>query len=256
MSETWFITQTTRPQAPVQLFCLPHAGAGASAYALWPREFGADVEVHAYIPPGRERRFAEEAEVDPAAVAAAVAERTDRPFALFGHSLGARLAFEVVRELRRNGRLLPLRLFVSGCTPPDDGRTDDVYDGLSALDDEAMLERLVATGNIPEEVLDEPGLVEMLLPSFRADFTWLDTYVYHDEPPLPIPVSAFAGDADESAPPQRMAGWRRHTTSDFALHAFSGAHFFLVDRLAEVVARMGADLAAPSSVLTAEPERC
>jgi surfactin synthase thioesterase subunit len=248
MSADRFVNQISRPQAPIQLFCLPHAGAGASAYARWPQAVGADAEVHAFIPPGRERRHAEQPGVDPAAVAAAVAARADRPFALFGHSLGGRVAFEVVRELRRTGRRLPVRLLVSGCTPPDEGPTGDIYEGLSELDDERMLERLVGTGNIPDEILAEPELVAMLLPAFRSDFGWLDTYVYHDEPPLPVPISTFAGDADDTATPERMGGWRAHTTSDFVRHTFSGGHFFPTEHLAEVVARVRADLATPSLI--------
>jgi surfactin synthase thioesterase subunit len=245
MSADWFVTQIPRPRAPIQLFCLPHAGAGAAAYALWPQAVGPDVEVQAFIPPGRERRHAEKPTVDPVAMAAAISARADRPFALFGHSLGGRLAFEVARDLRRTGRPLPLRLLISGCTPPDEGRTGDIYEGLSELDDDRMLERLVRTGNIPDEILAEPDLVAMLLPVFRSDFGWIDTYVYAHEPALPVPISVFAGTADDSAPPERMRGWQAHTASGFVLHTFGGGHFFLAEHLAEVVARVHADLATP-----------
>jgi surfactin synthase thioesterase subunit len=237
-----FVTQIRRPQAPVQLFCLAHAGGGASAYALWPKAIGADIEVHAYMPAGRERRYGEKPVVDPAAAAAAIAARADRPFALFGHSLGGLVGFEVIRELRRSGQRLPVRLIASACPPPDAEKTGSIYEGLSLLDDEELLGRLAGTGDIPDGILAEPSLVDMLLPIFRTDFSWLDAYMYAPEPPLPVPVSAYVGDADDTATPQQAAGWRAHTRSGFTLRTFPGGHFFPVDHLAEVVGQVRADL--------------
>lgn len=141
---------------------------------------------------------------------------------------------------------MPVRLLISGCTAADAGKTGSFYEGLSELSDTELLARLASTGEIPEAVLAEPALVDMLLPAFRADFAWLDTYVYRDEPPLPVPISAFAGTADESAPPQQMRHWHAHTSADFVLHTFAGAHFYLADHLAAVTAQIAADLAAPA----------
>ena len=237
MSEEWFLTRIRRPLAPVRLYCLPHAGGGAAAYAAWPTAFGPDVEVSAVMLPGRERRMAEPPGIEAAAVAAAIAEdagRDGRPFAVFGHSLGARLGFEVVRELRRGDQPLPARLLVSGCPPPDEPRGTGRYDGLSLLDDAEMLDRIADGGGIPEEVLAVPELLELLAPVFRADFEWLDAYVYREEPPLPVPMTAFAGDRDTAATPDQAAGWRRHTTAGFELRVVSGGHFFPHDRLGEV----------------------
>jgi surfactin synthase thioesterase subunit len=245
IADQWFVTRVRRPQAPVQLLCLPYAGAGAGAYSAWTQALGIDVEVTALMLPGRERRLDEPPEVDPVAVAAAVAMRADRPYALFGHSMGARLAFEVTRELRRAGERLPVRLFVSGCAPPDEPRDPtDPYVGLSERDDEGLLDGLAAGDGVPPEILAERELLDMLLPAFRADFTWIDRYRYRDEPALAVPVTGFAGDTDRSAPPDRMGGWRRQTTAGFTLHVFPGGHFFLNHRLAELSGLIRADLAA------------
>jgi surfactin synthase thioesterase subunit len=255
VADRWFVTQLRRPRAPVQLLCLPYAGAGAGAYAAWPRTLGVDVEVSALMLPGRERRWAEPPCVDPVAVAAAVATRVDRPYALFGHSMGARLAFEVIRELRRAGGALPVRLFVSGCPAPDEPHTgDDPYDGWSELDDDELVRRLSAAGGVAPEILAEPELLALLLPVLRADFEWIDGYRYRAEPPLPVPVSAFAGDEDHAAPPARLAGWRRQTTGDFTLRVLAGGHFFLVDRRAELAGLIRADLTAtPTSTVEEDP---
>jgi surfactin synthase thioesterase subunit len=240
--ERWFLIRIRRPQAAAQLFCLPYAGGGAAVFGGWSGALGDEVEVNAVALPGRERRTAEEPAIDPVRIAEAIAARADRRYALFGHSMGAALAFEVVRELRRAGSTLPARLFVGGCRPPDRSHGDSVFGGLSKLDDGSLLDRLVAGGGLPVEVLAEPELLELLIPVFRADFAWLDGYEFRPEPPLPTPVTAFAATGDDSALPDVMDGWRRHTAADFALHVLAGGHFFLDDHLALLGEIIRADL--------------
>jgi surfactin synthase thioesterase subunit len=237
LADEWFVTRTPRPSAPVQLWCFPYAGAGAGAYAAWPAVLGIDVEVSALMLPGRERRYREPAVIVPQLIAKVVADRVDRPYALFGHSMGARLAFEVIRELIAAGGPLPCHLFVSGSPSPDEPRrTDGPYDDLSTVDDDEMVARLVAGGGIPPEILAEPELVALMLPTFRGDFTWLDAYVYRPAPPMPVPVTAFAAADDPAAPPDRVAGWKRLATGSFVQHTVPGGHFFVIDRLDEVAA--------------------
>jgi surfactin synthase thioesterase subunit len=250
LADEWFVTRTQRPSAPVQLLCLPYAGAGAGAYAAWPAALGIDVELSALMLPGRERRYDEPAVIVPRLIAKAVAERIDRPYALFGHSMGARLAFEVVRELTAAGEPLPCHLFVSGSPPPDEPRSIcGPYDGLSTVDDDELLARLAAGGGIPPEVLAEPELVALMLPTFRGDFTWLDSYVYRPIPSMAVPITALAATEDRAAPPDRAAGWRRLTTGAFTLHTVSGGHFFVIDRLEEVAALVRTALRSTASNL-------
>ena len=225
----------------MKLFCLPHAGAGASAYARWQSAFGRSVAVHAIQLSGRENRIREAPVVNPDSIATEILQSAEGPYALFGHSMGARLGFEVVRQLRTAGATLPEVLYVSGCRAPHvDG--DGLLEGLSRVGDDEMVARLRAAGGLPDEVACEPELLELLLPTLRADFTWLDDYTYVESEPLPVRIVCFAGDRDRAAPVEEMRGWQRHTSARFALHLLPGGHFFVRDQLPELVRKIRASL--------------
>ncbi|MFJ6198110.1 thioesterase domain-containing protein [Micromonospora sp. NPDC092111] len=256
----WFVSPGSRPQAPVQLFCLPYAGGGASAFRRWQQEIGADVEVLPVQLPGRENRIGDNPHFTVADVATAIVERADRPYAIYGHSMGGRVGFEVVRELRRTGRELPLRLYVGGARAPHVDALS-VFDGLSRVDDDELLRRLGEGGGLPAGLLDHPELVELVLPLLRADFGRVDGYRYLAGEPLPVPVVAFSGRDDRAVTREHSAGWAEHTAAGFTLHELDGGHFFLHDRLPELLAVIRADLAAagtapvPASAPVTGPDR-
>lgn len=228
-----------RPDADVLLFCLPYAGGGAGAFHPWRTAFPAGVDVQPVQLPGRENRIAEPAHFTPEDVAVAIADRADRPYAIYGHSMGARLGFEVIRCLRRTGARLPSRFYVGGSRPPD---LEESLVRIVDLPDDGFVRGLEALGGTPPGALDVPELRELLLPLLRADFGWIDGYRYHDEDPLPVPIVGFAGQADPSVTPDLMAGWERHTGAGFRLHTVPGDHFFLVGDLARVTAAISEDL--------------
>ena len=242
-NDPWLTYPDPRPGADVRLFCLPYAGGAASVYRAWPKAFGPRVEVVAVQLPGREQRIRERPAVEPEQVASAIARVADRPYAIFGHSMGARLGFEVIRILRAAGRPLPVRFYPSGSTPPHLRYTGPLS-GLSTVDDAELGARLVAAGGVPAEVVAEPDLFELFLPMLRADFAWVDGYTYTEGPPLPIPMMAFAGAVDPVALASGLPGWGEHTTESFTLHTLPGNHFFLYDRLPEISALIEADLLA------------
>jgi len=248
MSERWFRCLQRRPLASTQLFCLPSAGAGASAFRGWPAAFGDGVEVQAVQLPGRENRFTDPIVIDPAEIAARIAARADRPFAIFGHSFGGRLAFEVARALRLAGAGQPCRLYPSASRPPHVTRTDGPLDGVSGADHAVLTARLAGCGGMPAAVLAEPELLELVLPALRADLGWLDRYRYVEGPPLEVPIVAFAGRDDPVVAAALMRGWAEHTGGPFALHVLPGGHFFLHDRLAALASLIEQDLAAESWV--------
>jgi medium-chain acyl-[acyl-carrier-protein] hydrolase len=237
---SWTVPEPA-PGARFRLFCLPYAGGGASVFKDW-RLHGPDVELLAVQLPGREGRYTERPIDDMAelieCLADGIGEALDRPFALFGHSLGALVAFELARHLRRTGGALPERLFVAASPPPQDPQGDRTYD----LPDDEFVQFLRELAGTPQEVFELPGLLELALPVLRADFRIVDEYRYQPEPPLPCPIRAFAGIADAAAGPQVMEGWAAQTSSSFSLLTLPGGHFFLDDYCEAVLDRVERDI--------------
>jgi len=191
--------------------------------------------------PGREDRITEPLSLSPADLAEAIAARADRPFAIYGHSLGARLGFEVIRALMRLGGPLPMRFFAAAARPPD---VTDTMARCVLLPDDGFLATLIERLGAPAQLRDIPELRYLLLPVLRADFWWINQYRYHADVPLPVPVVALAGAADPEAGPTEMAGWLRHTSAGFRLHTLGGGHFFLRDAAPQLCSLLSADLRA------------
>lgn len=241
--QSWFAFQEPRPGAQVRLFCFPYAGGGATFYRPWIQRLSPDVHVHPIQLPGRETRMREQgfAHVEPliASLADALGPHLDRPFALFGHSMGALIAFELARELRRRQAPAPVRLLVSGHRAPQISRTKATrYD----LPEPELLAELRRLGGTPPEVLAHPEIMQLMLPLLRADFAVVETYAYREAPPLDCPITAFGGVDDEDANEAPMDAWRAQTRGTFALHMFPGGHFFLKDTTGAVLDLVSRDL--------------
>lgn len=204
-----------KPTAALQLYCLPHAGGAASAYWPWHRDAPPDVEVAPVQYPGRENRARETGPVDPEAIAAAITETARGPFVLYGHSMGARLAYEVAALTR------PAALIVAAAHPPDLPPRGSLF---AARDDEALLTAVSAMGGIPEAVLEEESLRAMVVRVLRRDVDWLATRPLVSVP-LDVPVAAVSGREDPGAPPEIVAGWSRLTTGAFREAVLPGGHF-------------------------------
>lgn len=228
ISEGWI----TRPQesttARVSLLCLSYAGGGASTFREWPGRLPG-IEVLAVQLPGRETRVLEPPfrRMGPlvTALADAVEAEIDKPFAVFGHSMGARLGFELIRELRRRGGPAPVALFASACKAPHLPRTP--LPSLETLPEHLFVARLRDMNGTPPEILENPELLELVLPGMRADFAVVDGYTYTDEPALSCPIRAFGGTQDTEAREDELLGWQAHTTSSFGLHMLPGGHFVI-----------------------------
>ncbi len=217
-----------RPEARLRLFCFPYSGAGALAFRSWQQLFPAEIDVCPVQLPGRENRFREApfTRMDALVEAATdgITPYLDLPFALYGHSLGSLVAFEVARKLRSWGMPQPVHLLVSGCHAPQVQRTSPPLYQLSDADFLVEVERF---GGTSQEVLRHAELMKLVLPILRADLTIYDTYEYISSPALDCPLSAYGGLQDTRATQQDMATWQAQTNSAFALSMFPGGHFFL-----------------------------
>jgi medium-chain acyl-[acyl-carrier-protein] hydrolase len=198
-------------------------------YRGWSDHFAPHIEICAISLPGREMLLRERPVHDLEQLAETVARQIlpeiDRPFALFGHSMGSWLAFEIARALRRARSPLPCHLFVSGRRAPQLLARDPP---LHLLDDKQLIVEIQRRyGGIPQAVMSEPELLALLLPTLRADLTALETYRYQEEPPLACAMSCFGGVADAHVPVGDLEPWRLLTSGAFELTQFPGAHFYL-----------------------------
>lgn len=215
------------PQDKLRLFCLPYAGGGASIYREWAKFLPADVGVYPIQLPGRENRITEPplyamSELI-AAVSQAIVPYLERPFVFFGHSLGARMAFELARHLRRRWNIRPCRLIVAGSRAPHLAEPKPLHQ----LPDAEFIQELRRFSGTPETILQNRELMDLFMPVLRADFTVDETYVYSAESPLACPISAFGGTEDLEASREEMEAWAGHTCGVFTVELVRGNHFFL-----------------------------
>ncbi|MCF8170954.1 MAG: alpha/beta fold hydrolase [Candidatus Methylopumilus sp.] len=232
----WVTCPYPQPDATLRLFCLPFAGGGASIYRSWGKLLGPSIEVCPIQLPGRENRFSEPAFKNAQALAQALANQlqlySNKPFAIYGHSMGALLAFELTRALQANGLEMPEVLMLGAHRAAHLPRTRET---LYTLDDKTFIERLQRFGGFPEEVLASEELLQFLLPTLKADFTLCDTYTHTDDLALNCPIHVFAGDSDPEAPPAVMDSWRQHSSVETQMHVFQAGHFFIRTDLEKVI---------------------
>jgi medium-chain acyl-[acyl-carrier-protein] hydrolase len=237
--------QSWLPRAPdagaeCLLFCFPYAGAGASIYRTWQACFPRALGVVPLQPPGRESRIREASFDDLDRMVEAVVDvlrpHLDRPFAFFGHSFGALVAFEVARALRQAGARPPSRIFASARPAPD----APVARCASSLPDDEIIAELGRDDGTPPSVLGDRELMQALLPAIRSDLALNESYAFRPEVPLDVAFTVFGGTHDTIVQPETLCGWAGHSSRSCALQMFEGGHFFLREherRLAERITR-------------------
>ncbi|MFF4016212.1 thioesterase II family protein [Streptomyces sp. NPDC001843] len=208
----------------MRLFCFPHAGGSPLFFRDWSGAL-ADVEVHTVCYPGRGERFGEEWARDLCLMARQIAQEIQasddgRCIALFGHSMGALVAYETGADLEHHGTAVD-RLFVSGARAPQLPRP------AAPTGAEAVRRTLTELGGTAPELLDDPGFRELMLPVVTADFAMLGAYVQPDRAPLSCPVTALVGEADPRVTPAQAAAWQVSTRGAFRMRTVPGDHFYL-----------------------------
>ena len=227
----WLVRSRPNPDARVRLICFPHAGAGASVYRLWGPDLAPEVEVAAVQLPGRESRFTEPAPTDLRAAAEAAADAIEPevrpPFAVFGHSMGAWLAFEFTRILESRGSP-PVHLFVSGRRAP---HTPERFPPMGDLNDDELVAELDRRGGgMAPEILANRELLALLTRTMRGDVRAVERYrPIASAPTLTVSLTAFGGIDDRFVSPEELAAWRTTSSAPVAVEMFPGGHFFLHD---------------------------
>ncbi|WP_330333374.1 alpha/beta fold hydrolase [Streptomyces sp. NBC_00536] len=232
-----YLVRHTSPAAPtLRLVCFPHAGGGASFFRGWSKHLAPSVELLAVQYPGRENRFTEPlvGELAPLAAGASAELLAEPalPTVLFGHSMGAMVAYETLLRLEASGATHFTRLCASGraLDAPPVGAGEDT--------DAELIAAVKALGGTNAQVWDNPELSEMLLPIIRNDYRLIDAYRRAPGiPKLRAEVLALSGDADPRITPDQATLWATATTGPFASQVFEGAHFYLTAHAPEVARR-------------------
>jgi medium-chain acyl-[acyl-carrier-protein] hydrolase len=240
-----WVQYARRPDdARMVLLCFPHAGGAASAYRGWTTALGEHgIEVWPIQLPGRESRFAEPLTTDLDTVTTALADLLhdnldDRPYAVYGHSAGAMLAYRFGLVAGARGRPGPCHLFLGACRPPT--RPDPDFP-LHSLDRDRFTSRLLAYGRMPAEVLAYPEMVEMILATARADLELVEAPLWTPELLVHCPTTAVGGVADAAVPVDTLEFWQEITTAAFDRVVLPGGHFpspSAEQQLLEVISRV------------------
>jgi surfactin synthase thioesterase subunit len=246
MNNPWVFCPKPNGRAAARLLCFHHAGVSGAVYRLWPNGLPDNVEVCAIQLPGRGGRLRElpissvPAIVD--ALLPALQPLLDRPFAVFGHSMGAVIGSEFVRALHDAGGSMPGHLVVSGRRP---AHVPDFQPLLHPLEDKAFVAEIDRRyGGIPAEVMADAEVMALLLPALRADITALETFQPARRAPLPCPITAFGGQMDHLTPHAHLEAWRDETLASCRVRVFPGDHFYLEAQRALVLDDLSATLAS------------
>lgn len=247
--DIWVRVSVPRPDARLRLFCFPYAGGTTGAFRGWEERLPHDIELVAVQLPGRGPRRYELPFSRLSSLAAVTANALlragllDIPHALFGHSMGALIAFELARALRDRHCGPPAALLVGGRGAP---HFPDPGPALHAASEELLVAELRRLGGVSEQVLSDPVRRAEFLGVIRADFAVCETYSHRPAAPLHCPIEVFGGTADVDWPRDTLVAWRLHTTGDCTVSMFDGGHFFIDSCRQDFLGALSTRLSAPS----------
>ncbi|MEV6182852.1 alpha/beta fold hydrolase [Streptomyces sp. NPDC052015] len=234
-AQLWIRRFHQSPADAPRLVCLPHAGGSASYYFPFSAALQPGVQVLAVQYPGRQDRRSDPCPVTVSEYAEAICRALDEvpdlgEFALFGHSMGAVLGFEVTRLMEQRLGNSPVRLFASGRRAPSRVRGERAH----TLDDDGLVRELTTLDGTDSRLLDDPEMRELLLPMIRSDYRTVETYRCEPGAAVACPVTVLTGDVDPRTTAEEARDWKVHTSADCDVREFSGGHFFLNDHQKEI----------------------
>jgi len=229
---TQVVCLVPRPRADFRIFCFHHAGGAASFFRHWPGLVPTNVEICCVQQPGREKLFLEprystfEQLLDN--TLGAIIPMFDRPFAFFGHSFGALVAYTCALNLERLNLMIPQNIFLSSFRAIDLPSKFELH---STMSDTALVKKLTALGGMPAEIADSPAFLELYLSVLRGDMHLIEQFEAGGGRalmPIAVPLTVFGGDEDFSTPREEIVQWARFTTKKFSAHFFPGQHFYIM----------------------------
>jgi surfactin synthase thioesterase subunit len=246
MKSSHWLIRSPQASRKLRLYCFSYAGGGANAFSSWQADFGPDIEICAIELPGRGMRMAEAPFTSLpnliVSLAKIIAAENAAPFAFFGHSLGGLVAFELTRFCARNALPMPTRLIVSGTDAP---QSRSPSKNLHKMPNDELIEALGGYNGTPPEVLENRELMELVLPTIRADFSLAENYEYKIGLPLSLPIVVFAGKLDDHLSLEQVAAWQKETSNECQVHWFEGDHFYINTEKELLIECLKAELALP-----------
>lgn len=237
-----------RASAAIHLFCFPFAGGGASAFARWVSDFPSQIQICPVQYPGREDRWGESGFDSMLSLIENlgddIAPFLPQRFAFLGHSFGALVAFELTRFFSRRGFPQPARLFLSGARAPHLPPREAIHN----LPDRDFLNKLRAFDGMPDEVLRNADLMDVVLPVIKEDFRLFEQYNFEQASPLATPITVLGGLSDASVPIADLLAWSSHTSKAFRSRFYAGDHFFLFNSQSEIMRHIVEDLRASAEI--------
>jgi medium-chain acyl-[acyl-carrier-protein] hydrolase len=239
----WFENLPGTREGATRLFCFPYAGGSANVFRSWQRYLTPEVSLSLAHLPGKGTRITEPSFTRLGSLISVLASEISgqlrEPFAFWGHSMGALISFELARELRRRGQPSPFVLLISGRSAPHIPDNDLPAYNLPQEEFIAELRRLKGT---PEELLTNPAMLDVFLPTIRADFELVETYQYKTEPPLACPIRVYGGLQDTTVPADHLKEWSNHTLAECRIRMFPGDHFFVHGCAGDVIHALRRDV--------------
>ncbi|MFC9930558.1 thioesterase II family protein [Streptomyces sp. NPDC127190] len=242
--ELWIRRYQPAPEdTDLSLVCFPHAGGSASYFRPLANALAGVADVLPVQYPGRQDRRAEPPITDIGRLADEIVTVLEtlprRRLVLFGHSMGACVAFEVARRLEAGSATELLGLVASGRTAPPRLRDR----GVRFMNDDGIVAEIRRLNGTDDRLLLDDDIIRMIMPAIRADYTAVESYRYIPGPPLRCPISVLVGDHDPQVTPAEAEKWREHTEAGFSLRTFPGGHFYLAEQNAKVARALTEDLA-------------